>query len=334
MRSTAPNLKIIFQSVEPSSPPQTPTAASPVSSTDKSSGPGISVSHTRANMRPMSQPPNLRPLGNGPNFSFSRPTHPDQLSPQSSGLSSTLSDSYLSESESLSSEDLGPVPVHAHTHVHAHAHAHAHTHTHTHSHISAHAHAHAPAAPTPVPNGRVVTHASFTVEELSDFGESDEDRHLAILPHAIEDAESDRSQSQSPTPPGIDKSVLNKFQDLSYGPDDDDDDDEVDLSDEVKAFIEWERAERKKKRMTSGSITKRTISESIGSDTDLEDVKIDTAANLTPSNARRLRRKVDRSSLSPINEPSAGDDEFIDGGPLSELPYYRLDYISMEIDSP
>ena len=98
--------------------------------------------------------------------------------------------------------------------------------------------------------------------------------------------------------------------------------------------------------MTSGSIGKRTISESIGSDSDREDVLPFLEVNEVGSSARRLRRKVgDRRSLQfqdpppprieELEEPPTSEDEMLDGETLArELPYYTLEYISMEIDSP
>ena len=65
---------------------------------------------------------------------------------------------------------------------------------------------------------------------------------------------------------------------------------------EYREFLMKRREERRRKRMTTGHISKRTISESWGSDTDLEDVK-DPSLNYLGvedpgSSARRLRRRV------------------------------------------
>ena len=90
--------------------------------------------------------------------------------------------------------------------------------------------------------------------------------------------------------------------------------------------------------MSSGSIGKRTISESIGSDSDREDLQQFLDMNDVGSSARRLRRRVgDRWSLQFQDPPPRIDEieehEELDGEFLAkELPYYN--YISMEIDSP
>jgi hypothetical protein len=127
-----------------------------------------------------------------------------------------------------------------------------------------------------------------------------------------------------------------------------DDSDDADLDDDVdfQKFLVRSRLEKRRKRMSSGSIGKRSITESIGSDTDMEDLKVQYLdASQAGSSARRLRRKLgNRQSLQfqdpPLpridqaDEPNTSDDEFLDDEALKELPYYTLDYITMEVDSP
>lgn len=311
MRPTVSNFNT-FRSARPTSPPQTPLATSPPSNSKnnaKSGGFSPQTPHHHNRRHPNSQPmsshqSNIRPLGNGPNFSFTRSAHQHGgLSPLSSSSSSAPSDSSSSDSGSVSSEQPEPLP----------------------------------APSPPATRTRIVTHATFTVEELSDFDDSDDDRLGVVRPHAIEDAESDRSRSRSRNPPEIDRTVMYKFQKLDC----DDSSDETDVdADEFSAFLLKRRLERRQKRMSSGSIGKRTISESIGSDTDREDLKL-----FVGSSARRLRRKVgERRSLQfsdpplpridQMDEPPTSEDDFLDEDALKELPYYTLDYITMEIDSP
>ncbi|KAK1766459.1 hypothetical protein QBC33DRAFT_100824 [Phialemonium atrogriseum] len=310
MRPTTPDLKI-YQSVDPTSPPQTPITASPVSNRKNTPKVRGLAPQPQPNSHFMSQRSNIRPLGNGPHFSFTRPTHPDELSPLSSSSSSAPSDSSSSESGSVSSEQPEPPPP--------------------------------PPPPPRVAPSRTVTQATFTVEELSDFDDSDDDRLGVVRPHTIEDADSERSRSRSRNPPEIDRTVMYKFQNLGC---DDSDSDETDIDeDEYQEFLFKRRAERRQKRMSSGSIGKRTIAESIGSDTDREDLRVFVMADQVGSSARRLRRKVgDRRSLQftdpplpridQMDEPPTSDDDFLDDDALKELPYYTLDYITMEIDSP
>jgi hypothetical protein len=188
--------------------------------------------------------------------------------------------------------------------------------------------------------GRVVTHTDLIVEELSDFGDSDDDRPGVVRPCAIEYAESDRSSSTSRNRPEIDQKMMYNLGNLNCS----DDSSETDLEEhEYHEFLLRRRAERRRKRMTSGSIGKRTISESIGSDTDREDLRSLLGAEEAGSSARRLRRRVgDRRSLQftdppppridELDEPDSSEDEIIGESLARELPYYE--YVSMEVDSP
>lgn len=179
------------------------------------------------------------------------------------------------------------------------------------------------------------------MEELSDFANSDEERSGVVRPCAIEDAESDRSPSRSRSRPEIDPSMMYNLGNLNCS----DDSDETDIDEhEYQEFLIRRRAEKRRKRMSSGSIGKRTISESIGSDSDREDLKSFLGAEEIGSSARRLRRRVgDRRSLQfqdppppridELDEPDSSDDGILIGESLArELPYYE--YVSMEVDSP
>jgi hypothetical protein len=200
-----------------------------------------------------------------------------------------------------------------------------------------------PAPPAPEARiGRIVAQTgSFIIEEMSDFGDSDAERPGVIRPYAIEYAESDRSRSASRSRPEIDQRMMYNLGNLNCS----DDSDETDLDEhEYQEFLAKRRAEKRRKRMSSGSIGKRTISESIGSDTDREDIRSFLGADEAGSSARRLRRRVgDRRSLQfqdppppridELDEPDSSEDEIFIGESLArELPYYE--YVSMEVDSP
>jgi len=254
----------------------------------------------------MSQPSNIRPLGNG-HFSYTRAVGPDELSPLSSSSSSADSEAVSSESDS---PPVSPAP----------------------------AHRQAPAPPFihQIRATRVVTEASFVLEELSDSDDSDDAGLDIIRPYKIEDAESERSRSRSRNPPEVvDRSVISDLKNLNCS---DSDSSESDL-DDFQEMLRRTRLEKRHRRMTSGSIGKRTISESIGSDSDREDLKLD--ANEVGSSARRLRRRLgDRRSLLFQDPPPRIDeleehiDEWDTEALARELPYYTLEYISMEVDSP
>ena len=138
--------------------------------------------------------------------------------------------------------------------------------------------------------------------------------------------------------------MLSSLRDLSCGSESD----EADLDEaEYDHFRLRQRETRRLRRLNSGSIGKRTISESIGSGSDREDIRaalLDAAE--VGSSARRLRRRVgDRRSLNfqdpppsridELEEPDSSDDDMVEVGEAlaKELPYYTLEYISMEVDS-
>lgn len=258
----------------------------------------------------MPQDPTIQPLGTGHSFSYNRPSfRPEDLSPRSSSSSSA-------ESEAASSESGSPPRS-----------------------VSSGR----PDVPVPRFHQQIraiitTTTSALSIEECTDFDDSDDDRLGVIRPHAIEDAESERSRSRSRTRPELDPHVVRGINDLNC---DDTESDDSDIDEEDARFQEMlrrARLERRRKRMSSGSIGKRTISESIGSDTDLEDLQQLLDMSEVGSSARRLRRRVgDRWSLQFQDPPPRIDEieehEELDGESLAkELPYYN--YISMEIDSP
>ncbi|KAK1753073.1 hypothetical protein QBC47DRAFT_362904 [Echria macrotheca] len=309
MRPTTPNLKIP-RSVGPSSPPQTPTAASPVLGPQHSLKTGAMAPHNH--VFPMAPGFTARFAGKGPTFGHARPARPDQLSPRSSNTSlpssSDEDEARPSPSRSLSPEHTDPA---------------------------------APAPPPPPRNRpeRTVVNSALIIEEMSDFTDSDDDRFGVIRPVAIEDAESDRSRSRSRYPPEIYQRITSDLGNLHCS-----DSDYSDLSEaEHQEFLKRQREAKRRKRMSSGSIGKRTISESIGSDTDREDMnKPFLPVEEVGSTARRLRRRMgnrhsmqfrDPRPIQELDEPESSEDEYLISEALArELPYYE--YSVMEIDSP
>jgi hypothetical protein len=207
----------------------------------------------------------------------------------------------------------------------------------------------APASDSPRRSTRIVTEGNFTLEE---FGESDyEDWESGddevIRPHQYEDAESDRAHSvKSAGRNDLDSRILSGIKNLNCETEEE----------EREAWLKEQRAAKKWKRRSSGSVQKRTLSQSIGSDTDDEDLQPVTfeGANEAGSSARRLRRKVKGERISLIfDDPPPRIDE-VDEGPESceelveidedeedddgngqcvdrELPYYRYVQV-MDVD--
>jgi hypothetical protein len=195
-----------------------------------------------------------------------------------------------------------------------------------------------------------VTEGNFTVEEFSenDYEEWESGDEDVIRPHQYEDAESDRTHSvKSAGRSDLDPHILSGIENLNC----------ENEEEKREAWLKAIRAAKKLKRRSSGSVQKRTLSQSIGSDTDDEDLQPVTfeGANEAGSSARRLRRKVGERTSLIFDDPPPRIDE-VDEGPESceelievdedeeddddgngqcvdrELPYYR--YVQdMDVDS-
>lgn len=259
----------------------------------------------------------------GPNFSHPPPGRPGQLSPRSSNTSMPSD----SDSDSESSDsDAEPAPRRAGSLSPTHHHT-----------------ASSPPPPVQARFGRTVHNPALVIEELSDFRDSDYELPGIIRPVAIEDAESDHGQSRSRRPPEGYLKVVKGMGELNCGGFSDDSDIDFDES-EYQEFLRKSRAAKRHRRMTAGSIGKRTITESLGSDSDHEDLnKPYLSVEEAGSSARRLRRKIgNRHSLqfhdpppgiAELDEPNSSEDEMLVSEALArELPYYE--YSVMEIDSP
>jgi len=181
---------------------------------------------------------------------------------------------------------------------------------------------------------RIVSEGNFTLEEFDedDYEAFDSDAASIIRPFQYEDAESDRARSVKEG--DLDPGILHGIRDLHFNSDEA----------EMQAYLERRREEKRRKRRSSGSVQKRSLAQSIGSDTDNEDLQpVLFDANEAGSSARRLRRRVgERSSLifddppariEELEEPEYCEEVFDvpneDQG-LSQLPYYEQ---VMEVDS-
>lgn len=264
----------------------------------------------------MSQSSNrFGPLADGLDYRSCPPLRRDELSPRSTGDS----DSSAEETESSDSESIAPdIPE-------------------------------APPPPVARAQGRTTTIATFVVHDMGTFESGDEERVSAVRPHTIDECpDSPRGLALRTE---IDQTLMYQFPQLDCSDasaSDASDSSDLDADGEFEEQLMKRRAERRRRRMTAGSIGKRTITESIGSDSDMEDHRSQIPFFLDPSqagsSARRLRRKVgNRTSLlfhdppmpriDQMDEPPTSGDEFLDDDALKELPYYKLDYITMEVDS-
>jgi hypothetical protein len=195
---------------------------------------------------------------------------------------------------------------------------------------------------------KVVAEGNFIVEEFgeSDYEDWDSDDDV-IRPHQYEDAESEKALSvKSVSHSELDPRILHGIRNLACENDED----------TREAWLEAFRAEKRRKRRSSSSVQKRTLSMSIGSDTDDEDIQpVTFDANDAGSSARRLRRKVKSERVSLIFDDPPPRIEEEDEGPESveevveikedddeeydetkrlnrELPYYK--YVQdMDVDT-
>ncbi|CZT01269.1 uncharacterized protein RAG0_09008 [Rhynchosporium agropyri] len=316
MRPTTPKYKFA-QQTEPSSPPQTPTTASPAF-TFKSRRNGMHFNHAHLT----EQSGTITPTGNGTHhFSYT----PFNMLNSDFSPRSTSSDSSVQHTEhSEDSDDSAPRSLSS-------------------SPIPPFADESPPRKQT-----KAVVAGNFILEEIceEEYEDWDSDDEDVIRPHQYEDAESDRAASVRSMPRSeIDPRVLTDFQNLQC--------ENEDLEGVREIWLEKRREEKRRKRRSSGSVQKRTISQSIGSDTDEEDLKPITFedSNEIGSSARRLRRKTKGERMSlvfddpppRIDEEDEGPEsveEIIEvheghtdreGGNLRELPYWYVQ--DMDVDS-
>lgn len=187
-----------------------------------------------------------------------------------------------------------------------------------------------------------IDEADFAVEEISDCSlDSDEEIPLDIIrPYAIDEygGGSERSRSGSCRTHDIEP-ITTRVQD--FNPFDDSGSD-VEDDDEFSAQLKRERQARRLRRMKSGSISKRTISER-DSESDREDLMPwleVTDAGMGPGHRRVRRRGENRSSIQftgplperieELREPNSDDEIILDDSEIfaRELPYFSF----MEID--
>ncbi|APA13941.1 hypothetical protein SS1G_11265 [Sclerotinia sclerotiorum 1980 UF-70] len=269
--------------------------------------------------RPSPKPNGIIPNGRGPHFSYNRA---EDLSPRSTSPSSESSGSASPPRSESSQPAQSPLslPVRRYS--------------------------------------QVIDKGNFTLEEItdSDLEDFDCNEELIIRPHQYEDAESDRGHI-APTPAlaELDPHFLNDLRDLTAHDCTEalnNEDQDGSPLDEHEAWVQRNREERRRRRRSSATVQKRSLAQSIGSDTDDEDLQQDhLSANEAGSSARRLRRKTfnhggdKRASLvfddpppriPELEEPDSCDEVIEDDtevDDLRELPYYVLEE-TMDLDSP
>ncbi|KAI5921976.1 hypothetical protein F4810DRAFT_310068 [Camillea tinctor] len=308
MRPHTPTLNISHPApgtIGPTSPPDTPTTTSPVLNRTPASNGQPPPAKTR--YQTTHHPSSIRPLG-GTHFSYNPAPRPEEISPQLSHSSDAESGASSSPSPSSIVDvdiepELQPEILAAAIDI----------------------------------DGDDGDDAGFAIEILSDCPLGIEYENVPVLlPDDYEYPESDGSRSRSRSPPCIDP-VMEGVQNMNPF---DDSEGEFDHDDEFVKQLRDNRQKRRQKRMQSGSISKRTVSER-GSDSDRED----TGSNCDSSEQgyiRRTRRKVgDRISIQltgnlperieELKEPLSEDEIILEDAEVfaRELPYWTL----MDVDS-
>jgi hypothetical protein len=166
------------------------------------------------------------------------------------------------------------------------------------------------------PPSRISVTYDFIIEEIPEIEFEYPENQDAILPIN----ESDDEEPEPPQPTKFEASTLSELKDLDCAAEDD-----------REEWLEQLRKEKRSKRWSSGSVTKRTLSQSIGSDTDDEDLQPVTflGAMELGSSARRLRRKVGERASLIFDDPSPRIEEEGEG-PESGEEAVELVEVSVE----
>lgn len=325
---------------DPTSPPETPTTSPPASR--KISLKPRHQPDFHDLFQPLASDPNIKPVGNGHQFSYQPTLRPEQLSPRSSSSSSSSdaadesTDDESSESASIASLPIAPEPAMLD-------------------------------AGDAEDEDESVVELSDSDSDDSDSSEVEETSHLTAATSAdncnfiLEDIdvmdsecegldvlypteiESTRSRSRSRHRKELDSGMVHEFKNLNCSNETSDNEANGDNADndydfDEEAFLKRRELLRKYRRMSMGSsFGKRTHSELSDSDEDIEGLDV----NEVGSSARRLRRKLHRTSLlfhdppqariDELEEPDSSEDEFTAGQDLArELPYWAMEIMEMD----
>ncbi|KND86812.1 hypothetical protein TOPH_08569 [Tolypocladium ophioglossoides CBS 100239] len=347
---SAPTLKLhLHGATDPTSPPETPTA-SPLLARSKHPYPHQQhQAPLYRYSRPLSQDPNIKPVGNGHQFSYQPALGPEQLSPRSSSSSSSgEEDVEESDSDVDSSSDEG---IEAHSLPNSAA-AHASDDEQSESDEDSE-HESEPGSASgsdsdadgsvqkdhyvQVISTSTTLECEFIIEDIDPM--DSECEGLDVL-HPTE-IESNRSRSRS-RHKDLDKGMMQDLKNLNcsneaseneggglaHGYDEDE-----------EVFLQRRQELRRIRRVSmSSSFGKRTHSELSDSDND-DAGTLDV--NDVGSSARRMRKRLHRGSLlfqdppepriDELEEPDSSEDEYPTVNSLArELPYYTMEIMEMD----
>lgn len=171
----------------------------------------------------------------------------------------------------------------------------------------------------------------FIIEDVDPM-DSDNDGLQVLQPTEIESNRSRSRSRQSELPRRIIRDMRNLNCDTETS-----DEEEPDVTEET--FYKWQRYLRSRRVSLSSSIGKRTFSERSSDSDDSDGAGLDV--NEVGSSARRMRKRLHRGSLlfqdppepriDELEEPNSSEDELLAGQSLAqELPYWTLEIMEME----
>lgn len=173
----------------------------------------------------------------------------------------------------------------------------------------------------------------FILEEVDPM-DNTPDALDVLYPDEIESARS-RSSSWHKDFRDLDRSMMRDLSNLNCSNEASDNEPEFDLEEDI--FLKRQQEMRRLRRVSmSSSVGKRTHSELSDSDDDFGPLDV----NEVGSSARRLRKRLHRGSLlfhdppeqiEELDEPNSSEDEFQAGQSLAqELPYWTMEIMEME----
>ncbi|CAM1509061.1 Fc.00g028000.m01.CDS01 [Cosmosporella sp. VM-42] len=337
---------------DPASPPETPTTSPPVSR-KKSLKPRHQPDFNDLFHPPLSSDPNIRPVGTGHQFSYQPTLGPEQLSPRSSSSSDTRGDS--SEEDSADSASLGSLP-NAPDAVMSVEQDEDEAEDELSDAEESDADTSDNSSNSDASEEEEISHLTTTTTsvpcnfELEDIDPMDpECEGLDVLQPTEIESNRSRSRSRHSRHKDIDSGMVHGFKNLNCSNETSDNEAEVspeaspegDYDFDEEAFLRRREQLRKLRRMSMGSsFGKRTHSEL--SDSDNDDEALDV--NDVGSSARRMRRKLHRTSLlfhdpppariDELEEPDSSEDECVPGQDLArELPYWAMEIMEMSDSS-
>lgn len=352
-RPATPNLKSQPDfTADPNSPPETPTTSPPV--------------NRKTSLKPRRQPdfhdyletleadPNIKPVGDGHQFSYQPTLGPEHLSPRSAPSSEAVEDSSDEDDDSGSpsirslTNEPGPVasanPADSDADMSGLEDSSDDDESDTESDFDSDRSDASDEAETSHLTTTTSATCNFTLEDVDPM-DSDCDGLDVLHPTEIE---SNRSRSRS-RPRELDKDMMKDLKNLKmkdrrnrFPSSETSDNEHPDYDEEEMAFLRRCEKRRQFRRMSMGSsIGKRTHSELSDSDDNGETLDVNDAG----FSARHMRRKLQRTSLlfhdpppariDELDEPDSSEEDVILAGHdlTRELPYWSMDYMGVDSSS-